>query len=308
MTEQYLRVVQLIVGNAGGQAIDLSNLRIQFSVRNTTIETLKSADIHIYNVSPETAAQVMNEFTDVELHAGYGDNVGMIFRGQIGQVKWGKRNATDTLLEIYAQDLDAAYNQAYINTSLAKGWTPDDLYGAMLKALAPYGVTQGYKPQFIGNPAIRGNACYGMVRDYMRSFADQHGCEWSMENGQLNLIPKASYMPGPVPVIRPDTGLIGTPRQTIQGIEIQCLLNPLVKAGGQVQLDNSNLQTLTNSPGFQRTDLPAGLDPTGFYKCYQVIHEGDTRGEAFFTFIIGAAVDGTAPINSSLYRQVPDGQ
>lgn len=312
MTRQYIRQVKLVIGQAGGEAIDLSQLHIKFTVRNATVETLKQADIRIYNVADETAKKIQNEYTRVELHAGYGDNVGLIFQGQVAMVKRGKENATDSYVDVFGQDGDRAYNNAYLNTSLAKGWTPDDYYNAMMTAAKAYDIQPGFRPTFIGNPATRGAACYGMLRDHMRAFAETQGCEWNIEDGKLNLVPKTSYIPAQVPVINAGTGMVGTPVQTIQGIEVQCLLNPMVKAGGQIQIDNASLATQVQRPNYQPGGSaplpPAGTDADGFYKALCVTHTGDTRGQPFYTYIIGVAVDGTAPLTGPTLTAVPDGR
>jgi hypothetical protein len=306
MTEQYLRTIKLIVGGSQAPgiaanpnaAIDLSQLHITFEVRNATTQSLKFAKIMIYNLADETANSIQNEFTRVELSAGYGDDAGMIFQGQIAIVKRGKLNATDTFVEITAQDGDAAYNFAVSNRTLAKGWTAEHLYDALLQDMAPYGITAGYKPPFTSSAASRGKACYGMVRDYLRDLADQQGCEWNIEDGRLNFVPLTSYVPGQAIVLTSDTGMIGTPTQTTGGIEVRSLLNSLIKAGGQIVIDNSSLSTMTikNQITGQAPQLVAGKDKEGHYKALCVSHRGDTRGQDWYTYMICLAVDPTAAI------------
>ncbi len=318
MTQQYLRTIKLIVGGTQAPgiatnpnaAIDLSELHITFEIRNATTHTLKFAKIFIYNLADDTARQIQNEFTRVELSAGYGDDIGLIFQGQIAIVKHGKLNATDTFVEITAQDGDAAYNFSVSNRTLAKGWTPTQLHGALLQDLAPYGITQGYTPQFTSNAASRGKACYGMTRDYLRDLADQQGCEWNIEDGKLNFVPMTSYVPGHAIVLNSDSGMIGTPTQTTGGIEVRCLLNPLIKAGGQIVIDNGSLATMTikNQIVGQTPQLVAGTDGDGHYKALCVSHRGDTRGQDWYTDIICLAVDPTAaiPLGAPTLLAVPD--
>lgn len=306
MNEQYLRNIKLLVGGSQtpgvaanpNAAIDLSQLHITFEVRNATTQALKFAKILIYNLADETANTIQNEFTRVELSVGYGDDVGLIFQGQIAIVKRGKLNATDTFVEITAQDGDAAYNHSVSNRTLAKGWTPDQLYGALLQDLQAYGITAGYKPTFTSFAAARGMACYGMTRDYLRDLASQQGCEWSIEDGKLNFLPLTSYMPGQAVVLNSATGMIGTPIQTTGGIEVRCLLNPLIKAGGQIAIDNSSLATMNQRTPIlgQPIKVVAGTDRDGRYKALCVSHRGDTRGQEWYTEIIGLAVDPTAAI------------
>jgi hypothetical protein len=41
----------------------------------------------------------------------------------------------------------------------------------------------------------------------------------------------------------PQTGVIGMPQLTSEGLNITCLLNPKLKWGGRVQVDMTNMQT-----------------------------------------------------------------
>lgn len=324
MSQQYLRNVSLIVGgNAAAAkvaaistglassnpdgAMDLSQMQIRFKVYNTTAQTLKRADIRIYNLSAETANTINNEFTRVELSAGYGDELGLIFQGQIAQIRVGKENATDSFVDIFAQDGDAAYNWSVTNKSLAAGWTPDQLYTSLLQDLAPYGITAGYKPTFTGAAASRGRSCYGLTRDYLRDLATQQNCEWGIEDGQLNFIPLTSFVPGEAVVLTSATGMIGTPEMTIQGLVVRSLLNSKIKSGGQIKVDNASIASLKISIPYTGLDIAPGTDADGFYVSRVVQHIGDTRGPEWYTSMICVAVDGTAPASGPTILDVPNG-
>lgn len=318
MTQQYLRKVRLIVGGTSAPGIaanpdagiDLSDLHIRFVVKNATAQSLKQATITIYNLSANTANQIQNEFTRIELSAGYGDEVALIFKGEIAIVRNGRLNAADTFVEIIAQDGDAAYNYSVSNRALAKGWTPDQMYGALLQDLSGFGITAGYKPDFTGESASRGMACYGMTRDYLRNLAEQQGCEWGIEDGKLNFIPITGFAPGEAFVLNAASGLIGTPTQTTGGIEITSLLNARIKAGGQVHIDNASLttQTVRQQIAGETPQLVAGTDKDGAYKALLVAHVGDTRGPEWYTKMICVAADGTGfPLVGPARFAVPDG-
>src|SRR5260363_29895 len=79
MTQQWLRKVSLILGDEDGEALNMSELRVAFSVQGGVVLTPKHADILIFNVAPHTAQRIQKEFRCVELQAGYADNAGLIF-------------------------------------------------------------------------------------------------------------------------------------------------------------------------------------------------------------------------------------
>lgn len=315
MTKQYLRKVRLIVGGSNtpgvvadrDAGIDLSELHIKFSVRNTTAQVLKRAEIRIYNLNQDVANKIQNEFTRVELSAGYGDDIGLIFQGQIAQIRVGRENATDTYVDIFAQDGDAAYNFSVSNRSLAKGWTPDQLYTSLLQDLEPYGITAGHKPDFSGESASRGMACYGMTRDYLRDLAAQQGCEWSLEDGKINFVKLSSFIAGEAVVLNSATGMIGTPEMTLQGLTVRSLLNSRIKSGGQIKIDNASIASLQLNIPYAGIDVAPGTDADGAYTSRVVQHVGDTRGLEWYTSMICVAVDGTAPAVGPTIVDVPNG-
>jgi hypothetical protein len=319
VSQQYLRRVKLLVGGSDQAGtdptagLDLSDMHIVFEVENGAVGgMLKHARVNVFNLKDETANTIQKEFTRVELSAGYGDDEpALIFQGSICIVRHGKLNATDTFLEIVAQDSDSAYNFATSNRTLATGWTPDQLHAALLQDLAPFGIGAGNKPVFTTEAAARGKVCYGMTRDFLSTLAAQQGCDWNIEDGKLNFIPQTGVLPGEAFVLTTDSGLIGTPCQTTGGIEIRCLLNPRIRAGGQVKIDNASLATtnlrtvpLGQSPG----QVVAGKDTDGAYKALVVRHEGDTRGQQWYTSMICLAVDPTAavPLGGPTLVAVPE--
>jgi hypothetical protein len=307
MTQQFLRALSLVVGNAS-EAYELSDLHVRFQVKNANVQTLKSAVIRIYNLTPTLAKLIQNEFTSVRLSSGYQGSLGMIFQGELTQIERGKENATDSYVEIHAQDGDKAFNWGTSSWSLAKGYTPDDLYSKLLKDLEPYGMTMGYKPNFIGNPSVDGFTCHGMTRDLLRNLAKSQGCTWSIEDGKLDFTPFNGVIPGTVPSLNSASGLLGTPRQTIEGLIARSLLNPAIRAGGQVNIDNAAITTLRLTDRYQKADFVPSLDNDGAYKAFQVVHTGDNRGQAWYTDMICVAVDGTSPLSSTFTTAVPDGQ
>lgn len=301
MTELFGRKCSLVVGDAAGNGLELSALRVTFTVNKADNQSPAHAVIRVYNLSDDTARTVQKEFTRVALQAGYEGNYGLIFSGTVSQVRKGRENPTDTFLEIVATDGDEAYNFAVLGAqngtgTLARGWSQQTLHDAITQALDPYGVTVGYTPEFGGPAMPRGKVCYGMARDYLRTLADSAGTSWHVADGRLNMVPLAGTLPGEAVVLTRATGLVGMPQQTISGITCRSLLNPRVKHGGQVRLDNASIQTAQVSVAYGAVNYFPGLDADGMYKVYAIAIHGDTRGQAWYSDLICAAIDGTAPL------------
>jgi baseplate hub protein gp41 len=300
MSDQYLRKCSLIVSDSG-KGLDLSEMRIVFKTTQSDVQTPNAALIRVYNLSDETAQSVKKEFTAVRLQAGYETGAfGTIFDGTIKQVRRGRENPTDTYLDILAADGDKAYNQGVISKSLAAGATPSDERKALIDAM---GIPAGYVADMPPGAAQRGQVKYGMARDYMRDLADTNSMTWSIQNGQVQMIPTTGFRPGTAVVLNSNTGMIGLPVQTEGGILVKCLLNPNIKIGCLLQIDNKSIQgnllggKLLNAPG--RLENLQGFQPKitddGFYRVYVNEFEGDTRGLPWWNNITCLAVDRSAP-------------
>lgn len=299
MSDQYGRVCSLVVGDPTGQALDLSELHIRFSIMNGDVQTPKTAIIRVYNLAGDTAKKVRKEYTQVVLQAGYEGMAGVIFSGQIKQVRIGRENATDTFIEIIAADGDVAYNQAKINKTLAAGWTPDDLRNACLEAMAPFGITAGQLAALPTISAPRGRPLYGLARDYLRELAQTHGMSWSIVLGQLQMLPIDGTLGGAAIELTSNTGLIGMPQQTIDGIMVKCLINPLIKPGRQIKINNASVQEAPISTSVGYVDTRPKMDSDGNYKVWAVSTTGDTRGNDWYMDLVCTGIDGTQPISAA---------
>ena len=198
-------------------------------------------------------------------------------------------------------DGDSAYNYAVISQSLAAGKnSPKDCALAILKTMGPHGVTQGYIPDLKGQPLPRGKVIYGMARDEMRKVAGNPGTSWSIQDGKVNMIPLTAYKPGDIPVITSATGMVGLPEQTQNGIKVKVLLNPNIKIGQAIQIDNKSIQkmrfSLSNDAQSKNgyDALANKLNDDGFYYVMCADHSGDTRGNAWYTDLTCLAIDATA--------------
>ncbi|MCW3543234.1 phage protein [Burkholderia cenocepacia] len=297
--QQFGRKVSLVIGFDSGESLDLSELRIVFRVQRGDLQTPNSARIRVYNVSATTARRARKEFTRVVLQAGYEGNYGIIFDGQIKQVRRGRESQTDTFLDITAADGDSAYNFAVVNTTLAAGSTPADHVAAACSAMNPYGVQQGYLPELPSNPLPRGKVMFGMARDFMRWTARTTQTVWSIQDGKVVMVPETAYMPGDIPKITSETGMVGLPQQTANGIDVKMLLNPSVKIGRLVWLDNASIQQYEYSLNVgqqaenERIEMQAKLQDDGFY--YVMLSEvsGDSRGDEWYTSATCLAADVT---------------
>lgn len=301
MSEQrlYKRKCSLVVGG-DGKGLELGDLRVVFQTHHADYETPNHADIRVYNLSEETARQIEKEFTQVVLQAGYESTFGLVFGGNVRQVRRGRESGTDTYLDILASDGDKAYNYAVVNSTLAAGSRPNDHVDVAQAAMAEHGVSKGYIPDLGRQELPRGKVFYGMARKYMRDAAATTDTTWSTQNGAVQMVPIQGHLPGEAVKLTARTGLVGQPEQTDQGIKVRALLNPRFRVGGRIKLDNNSILLF-------KADLKVGafhdtprLDDDGLYRILAVDFTGDTRGGDWYADLTCVGIDDSAPMGSKL--------
>lgn len=305
MTTQYLRRVNLIVSQ-GGQGIDLSQMHIQFHVFAPDADAPPTAYIRVWNLSRDTANRVQNEFDHVSLQAGYGEP-GIIFDGTIVQVKKGAENAKDRYVDIMASDLDEFYNFTLVSKTLAAGSTQKDRLDAVMAAGKASGAKLGSIPDNLGTGGTlpRGKVLFGMAREQMNDIAKTAEASWFVQNGKVNLVKNTGYLPDEIVVLNSETGMIGVPEATNSGIEIMSLLNPKLRTGCRVQVDNASITTTNVKqqgafPTYGAINLPASLSADGVYRVLVSEHAGDNRGPQFETKLTCLSVDASATVGNSV--------
>src|SRR6476469_1879872 len=138
MSRLYGRYCDLTVEGGPGE-LNLSEFRITFEIDKNTIQTPNPAVIRIYNISRETAAKISKEYKTMTLDAGYNENHGVIYRGNIRYTRWGRESPTDTFLDLYGGEGDNALKNAGVSKTLPAGSTPNHIKDAALDALKEHG-------------------------------------------------------------------------------------------------------------------------------------------------------------------------
>ncbi|MFG1417163.1 hypothetical protein V5F38_05035 [Xanthobacter sp. V0B-10] len=293
MTRQWIRRVNLTVGSSGS-ATDLSEMRIRFSVRQGDVATPNNAELIITNLSQATANKIKKEYNSIVLDAGYDGNVASIFEGEIVQVRIGRENPTDTYVNIIAKEGHLAFNYGFVRKSLAAGHTYKDQVDTCLEALKEHGITAGYIADLGMMKMPRGKVLFGMVRDQLRAICQATGASWSIQGKKLQIVKNDAYRPGDVIVLNSRTGLIGMPVQTLGGIEARCLLNPQIRPGRRIQIDQASIQEAAFTTNYQNAQnyLIPETAVDGIYKVITVDHSGDTRGNPYYSDIVCVSASG----------------
>ena len=291
---QWLRNYELTIGKGGGEGIKTSALRVAFSIKKGDTESPNEAVIQVWNLAGETLQRSKKEFDRVMLQAGYHQgNYGMIYSGNIIGQRIVRENGVDIVLELTCWDGDEAYTTAVLNKTLAAGASPKDILGAVQGSFGGYGVTPGEIPELLEQRLPRGKVMFGMTRKYAREAAYTNDTSWSIQDGKMTMVKNDGYLPGEAVVLMHETGLIGAPEQTNDGIKVKCLLNPKLRVNGRVKIDNASVQEAKKETGKDAKE-PAALSSDGFYRVIQITYAGDTHGQDWYCDMVCVSIDATA--------------
>lgn len=141
-----------------------------------------------------------------------------------------------------------------------------------------------------------------MARDYLRQSAEASDTSWSIQDGKLQFVPMSGVLPNQAVVLNSKTGLVGQPEQTNDGIKARCLLNPMLKIGGKVQIDEKDVAQakLPDTAKDAQANQPADIAADGFYRLLVVEHSGDTRGNDWYSDLVCLDIDATQPPNKQV--------
>lgn len=309
---QWKRHAQVVIGKRGN-ALLVTDLRIQFEVSKTVASAPNVAVIKIFNLHPSNEEKIKNEFDEVILEAGYEDSahVGaygekhypMVFRGNIKHV-YRYRDKSDYITEIEAGDGDKDFRSAVMNETLAAGTTNAQLVDRAVGSFKATGGTTKGAVQINDRARLRGKVISGNTRDVLHDVARESGANWSIQDGQLVIVKSNGVLPDDSIVITADTGMLGAPEINDKGIAVKCLLNPQLRVNGAIKLDNNGIKAKRQKAqalGKKQEDQkePVRLDPDGIYKVLKLTHKGDTRGQDWVSEIECIGLDQPIPESRS---------
>lgn len=261
------RVVEVEVGPAGAPGVRVDDGSVSFLVEKSTKKTSNKAVIKLYNLSDETRRGFEAPDLRVRLRAGYDGIAQLLFQGSIGKRGVLTTREADTLittLECTDQIPPAAGSaRTRFNWHFEGGVTSTTVLQTLLNST-------GLPLDFI-DPALPvqtykyGVTFLGTVEDALDRLTRPVGALWSIQDGALQVTLRGGVTDDLAVLLTPQTGLIGTPTRTDKGIDARSLLIPQIHMGGTVRIESEFI--------------------TGFYRVRNLKHEGDLRGDTWYTSI-----------------------
>lgn len=273
------RKYQLSILTARNLAITFDPLlKFTFTVVKQIIQGFQYSEITIYNLDADTETDILKNGIRVALEAGYKDGAyGLIFSGSIVQAIRGKEDATTYYLRLVVIDGDGPLNLGLASLSTTAGTSIRELASLVARSSSvPFDIQIDAG---IGEQKLSRGASYmGRPGKILRQIAKDNGANFYFNNGQAIIAKQNKPPSGTIPFINSQSGLVGFPTQTDQGIKLRMLINPQITLGDWLKLNNKDIIVQQLELGVPQTIL----DQDGIYRIIGMTVTGDTRGQDWY--------------------------
>jgi hypothetical protein len=263
---------QLLNGSFKGtdsNTATLSGLRVSARIEKNGGAGMFNAQVRIYGMS----ASLMNQLSTlgkyplqergnyITISAGDAESgMAVVFVGAISQAWIDFSNMPDVCLDV----------RAFTGMIDAMRPVPPTSYrgsvdvATILSGLAAQMGEGGLVFENSGVSVMLSNPYYpGTARQQAMAAAEAANINIAIDDGVLAIWPKGGARNGAIPMVSPDTGLVGYPSYTEQGIDLVTLYNPAIRFGGKVQVKSSIPQACGTWPVFALTHALDSETPNG---------------------------------------------
>lgn len=276
---QYLRrYCVTVMHKKTKKGVQFNGIRCVFQCEKSVNDTPNYSIIKLYNLKDSTIASIKVGDT-VYLEAGYEKgNFGLIFTGQVIQPKVFYESQVDSGIMLIVQDGDQFLKNSFVSKSVGKSTTKYDVVKMCIDGQDD--VSVGVLDSSLQTGRLpRGKVLFGKSSKYLREAAKASKSNFYIEDGKVNIVPATSYASGTAVELNPDTGLIGRPEQTDDGVSGQCLINPSIKLNTKVYILKDYIETKQVEEGKKKYSTPSAK---GVYKITKLKYEGDTHGDDWY--------------------------
>jgi hypothetical protein len=262
------RTVQLRIGPPGGGPAgqfgrEWSIPKIEFDIERNLGKEPNTCSISLWNPDPVSVGVITAAGATVQLLAGYQAIPTLLFSGDIP--KRGvtiEQSRTDRVVTVEAGDGELPYKTARFDWHFVAGTDNNTILSAILVSMG-LGLGPGSPtlPPKVYNSDV---TFFGPAREALNEIVTDVGATWSIQDGNVViLLTDEQTTAEQAAFLTPGTGLIGSPTRTDEGINVQSLLNGLIRPGKLLSVVSRSI--------------------IGFFKAVKVRHSGDNWTGDFFT-------------------------
>lgn len=276
--------------------VDGEDLDVEFDIETFAAQGKKAspntARISVYNLAEGTRKLLSYEHQAVEVYAGYGDSIGLIFLGETTNITH-EHEDVDWRTDIYAADGIKSWETQYFNRSYKAGVLVSKVLADMASAIQlPYSIDT-----LDIDVLLKGQSFAGRAKDVLDEFTKDRGLEWHINHGIVEIMQKDSpFLRDPtVVIVNADTGMIGHPvliertnespkegkdEKRVVGVRVQSLMNFEIRPKRLVKVEASSTTSVIGQMADDRVFVNSA---NGVYIADVVRYRGDNFGGEFVT-------------------------
>lgn len=247
---KFNRNYSLTIEPFNGDAITVvPPISLQLDVHRSQLGASNYCQARLYNLSKKRRESIYFNFFDsigfykkFTLSAGYGDNVPIIYIGNINQA-WSVREGVNYITQIETQDGSYAYSHArYSGPQFKKGTKNTVVIATLMQTLKSVhidfgGIDEDYYTGTIPMDTSYNGNTIKIIQELTNFtfFIDQGKCYAMNPNSYI-----ASQTNTAIPsiVISPETGLLNTPYLERSLLKLEMIFEPTLEPGRQVYIDS----------------------------------------------------------------------
>lgn len=231
--------------NTEFNTVMVKGLRVQANIVNTDGPAMGNAQLRIFGLPPSLLNQIsgLNQAAQAvrnnKIIVCAGDEVSgmpIVFQGTISLAQVDMANAPDSSLTVCAF---AGYFEK-MKTAPATSY-PGSADAAVI--MSDFAVRMGFGFEANDVSVMLSTPYFsGTLLDQAESCAQAANIAWTIENNTLAIWDRARGRGGAIPLISPDTGLVGYPGYSsgqFQGLAVTTIFNPLLRVGKPVKIESS---------------------------------------------------------------------
>ena len=272
MAELFDRRAALVAGIGEGRGIRIADLDFTFTVVKNLRRQPNTAKIEVYNLAESSRRSLeAAQNQRIRLECGYKSDLYVIFEGDLRKA-YSTRRGPDIVTSIEGGDGERGYRSARTNRSFGNGTTLRSVIEEVGRSMG-FGVgnlaeqATGAGFEGLGNQYVEGTVISGAARDILTGLARSAGLEWSVQDGNLQLLPFNTPLRQTAIRLSSSTGLVESPSIDSENIlKAKSLIIPGLFPGRKVSVDAEFVN--------------------GIYRVTKATYKGSTFGQEWYLSLI----------------------
>jgi hypothetical protein len=270
------RAVRVIVANPDtGLGPEITGLRVQLKVKKSLKKEPNTCELSVFNLSPATRANMQKRGARVIVEAGYTDTLSQIFSGDARVIDH-IHDGANWITKVQCGDGERAYQFSRITESFRPGTKVADVIQGVIQATGLDGTKaiQTVKA-LVSEQFIKGYAANGKASAELDRLLRGRGLEWSIQDGQIQVLQKGATTQETAVLVSPDSGLVGSPehgtpspdekKDKANTLKVKSLMNPQIRPGRIIAIQANGIR--------------------GQFRVLTVEHSGDTHGGEWYSVV-----------------------